>query len=193
MNEQEQLWLRKNLLSELVGQASCTLGRTALMKLAYLLQTLKGVPLGYDFRLYTYGPFDSDLLDDLGVVESLGMVKSQIVTFPKGSGYGYEFTPGPRRDLLQGRSRGALMDYQPAIRWALEKFGRNTAAELELISTIIYADREAARQGKPLSFAEFIRQVKEIKPHFSDQHIAARIDSLAGEGLLTSSCAQQHR
>jgi hypothetical protein len=30
------------------------------MKLACFLQTVKEVPLGYNFRLYTYGPYDGD-------------------------------------------------------------------------------------------------------------------------------------
>lgn len=41
------------------------LGRTALQKYVYLLQELFGVDCGYDFQLYTYGPFCSELLSDL--------------------------------------------------------------------------------------------------------------------------------
>ena len=43
-----------------------TLGRTQVMKLFYFLQELKGVWLGYDFRLFTYGPFDSEVLRAFG-------------------------------------------------------------------------------------------------------------------------------
>jgi len=32
------------------------------MKMKYFLQELKEVPLGYDFRLSTYGPFDAEVL-----------------------------------------------------------------------------------------------------------------------------------
>jgi len=35
------------------------------MKLLYFLQEWKGVRLNYDFRLYTYGPFESEVLSDL--------------------------------------------------------------------------------------------------------------------------------
>jgi hypothetical protein len=41
------------------------------MKCLYFLQTVRRVPLRYHFGLYTYGPFDSDVLIDL----SLGTVK----------------------------------------------------------------------------------------------------------------------
>ena len=53
------------------------IGRTAVMKLCYFLQTLKGVPLGYRFTLYSYGPFDSDVLSDLGTAESRKAVSSE--------------------------------------------------------------------------------------------------------------------
>ena len=36
------------------------------------------------------------------------------------------------------------------MRWALDEFGRQSAAELELISTIIYADREAVPDADTL-------------------------------------------
>jgi uncharacterized protein YwgA len=66
MSAQRRSWLRLGILSELVARSNNKLGRTALMKLAFLLQTVRGVPLGYHFRLYTYGPYDGDVLDDLG-------------------------------------------------------------------------------------------------------------------------------
>jgi hypothetical protein len=177
-------WVRLGLLSELVGQAPGKLGRTALMKLAYLLQAVKEVPLGYDFRLYTYGPFDSDVLNDLGLAESFGVVQSQMVQFPSGSGYGYEFSIGPRREMVQKRAGREVARYQPVIRWALEEFGRHSAADLELITTIVYADREAAGRKERLSFQELGRKVKEVKPRFTDQYIAAKIEEMAKKGLL---------
>ena len=40
------------------------LGRTQLMKLCYFLQEIEQVPIRYDFRLFNYGPFDSEVLYD---------------------------------------------------------------------------------------------------------------------------------
>jgi hypothetical protein len=178
-----QDWLfRLGLLSELVGQASCKLGRTGIMKLAFLLQTVKGLPLGYDFRLYTYGPFDSDVLNDLGLAESFGAVKSQLITFP--AGYGYEFTPGPASETLKAKVAQELAKYREEIQWALDEFGRKSAAELELLTTIIYADREAVRQHQRIISQELGRRVKEVKPHFSEEHISQHIRDLAVKGLL---------
>src|SRR5262245_49896853 len=144
MNDQDRFWLRLGLLSTLIERAPVRLGRTALMKLAYLLQTLRGLPLGYDFRLHTYGPFDSDLLNDLGMAESLGAITSNMVIFP--SGYGYEFASRPEGDTIRKRFAPQLDNYQADLCWALDEFGGLSAADLELLSTIIYANREAARQ-----------------------------------------------
>ena len=44
------------------------LGRTQLMKLCYFLQEIEHVPVKYDFRLFNYGPFDSEVLSDLGTL-----------------------------------------------------------------------------------------------------------------------------
>ena len=58
-------------ISDLFRAKSPTLGRTAIMKLCFFLQESKGVPLGYHFSLYSYGPFDSDVLSDLGTAVRL--------------------------------------------------------------------------------------------------------------------------
>jgi hypothetical protein len=190
MTQQEQQWLRLGLLSALVEQATVKLGRTALMKLAYLLQTVKEVPLGYDFRLYTYGPFDSDVLNDLGFAESLGAVKSELVTFTSGTGYGYEFAPGVRRDFLRQRATGTLSCHAWAIQWALEEFGCRSASELELLTTIIYADREAAQREEHLSVKELARKVGEVKPRFNEQQIVEKINELDLKNLLLALSAR---
>lgn len=183
MTPQEE-WFRLALLCTLVAKAPSRLGRTAIMKLAYLLQTVKGVPLGYDFRLYTYGPFESDVLYDLGAAETLDAVKSEMVTFSSGSGYGYEFSLGKNADFVFRKASGALRDYESAIRWSLDEFGNKSAAELELLTTIIYADREAARQKSQHSVKELARVVKDVKPHFPEPVIIQKIEELNRKGLL---------
>lgn len=182
----QQLWFRLELFCTLIDQAPAParLGRTAIMKLAYLLQTVKGLPLGYDFRLHTYGPFDSDVLNDLGSAEALGAVKSQMVTFSSGPGYGYEFDTGENRDFIRQKGEAVLSQHEPAIRWAMEEFGGRSASELELLTTIIYADREAAQRREQITRKELARKVGEIKPHFTEQYIAEKIEELNRKGLL---------
>jgi len=46
------------------------IGRTALMKYMYFLQTLRGVQLGYNFSMYSYGPFDADVLSEYCLLDT---------------------------------------------------------------------------------------------------------------------------
>ena len=182
MNDQQKRWLRLGVLTELVERSPCKLGRTAAMKLAFLLQTVKGVPLGYNFRLYTYGPFDGNVLNDLAQAETLKAVESSMVTF--NGGYGYEFASGPEHEVVKALAGPELARYDTEVAWVLREFARKTAGDLELLATIIYADRDALRQGLRLSFADLCRQVKGIKPRFANEYILKNIESLAEIKLL---------
>ncbi len=182
MNSQQRWQLRLDLLSVLVARAPGKLGRTAIMKLAYFLQTLKNVPLEYDFRLYTYGPFDSDVLFDVGQLESLRALKSELIYFP--SGYGYEFSAGPKQESVLRLTENQSQKYQDEIKWVLDEFGHRTAADLELLSTIVFADQEATQQHKCVSHAELARNVKAIKQRFSEEYILKCIGDLDAKGIL---------
>lgn len=178
MSVPNQRWLRLGVLTSLVERSPNKLGRTAVMKLAFLLQTVKGVPLGYNFRLYTYGPFDGDVLNDLAQAETLKAVESSMVYF--NGGYGYEFTPGPGRQAIQAMAGLELNRIDSEVSWALQEFAGKSAGDLELLATIVYADR----QGQRLSFADLCRQVKGIKPRFTDEYILKNIELLSGMRLL---------
>jgi hypothetical protein len=98
MDWSERQDARLAVITELVSRApSGHVGRTALMKFCYLLQTVRGVPLGYRFTLYSYGPFDSSVLSDLGTAESLGAVRSNVVYHS--GGYGYRISKGDSSDM----------------------------------------------------------------------------------------------
>ena len=64
-------------------------GRTVVMKWLFLLMALKHVPLRYNFRLYTYGPFDGRVLEALEYAEAIGIVEAKASRYPGGYGYSY--------------------------------------------------------------------------------------------------------
>ncbi len=183
MSPRERWWLRIAVMTELVERLQKP-GRTALVKLTYLLQTLRDVPLDYDFRLYTYGPFQSDVLDVLGQAEAIRAVESKIVDYPSGSGY--VFSLGPESLRVKEMCRSDLSKYEDAISWVVTEFGSHSTANLELLSTIIYADRDAFERGSPHSFDDLSRQVREIKPRFTGDYVLEQVASLAKKGLLVS-------
>jgi hypothetical protein len=79
-----------------------------------------------------------------------------------------------------------LGKFRDHVRWALEEFGQKSASDLELITTIIYADREAARQHQRFAFQELVRKVREVKPRFTEDYIAQHSKELAKKGLLVT-------
>lgn len=181
MTEQQEkrLALIPTLIENSPGQK---IGRTALMKYMYFLQTLRQVPLGYHFTLYSYGPFDSTVLADLSVAESLRAVASQTVFYS--GGYGYEISTDEKANWLKKRAKEFLKKHAKDVYWVAQRFGTLNSAQLELISTIIYVDREALEKKKTLSFQSLSRQVHEIKPHFGEAEIIHFAEALAKDKLL---------
>ncbi|MHB1561798.1 MAG: hypothetical protein ACYC61_30480, partial [Isosphaeraceae bacterium] len=184
MSAQKRSWFRLGILSELVARSDTKLGRTAIMKLAFLLQTVRGVPLGYNFRLYTYGPYDGDVLDDLGQAEAMRAIESSLVAFP--GGYGYEFSTGPESERIRSMAGPEIQGHRDDLSWVLGEFGGRSAADLELLSTIVYADRESFGRHQSVSVEELCRQVREIKPRFSEEYVNDSIRSLRVLGMLQS-------
>jgi len=165
-------------------KASPGLGRTQLMKLLYFLQELKGVDLGYDFRLFNYGPFDSEVLSDLAATCSQEGVVEKMVFFPRG--YGYSITPGPGTNRLCRELEASNAELTSQIDEIVGEFGSFGAAELELRSTIFFVDREFVSEGQKILAATLIERVRQIKPHFDNATILERVTEMTTKGWLQS-------
>jgi uncharacterized protein len=178
----QELANRLAVLTRLVKKSpSQDLGRTAIMKLAYFLTTVRDVPLGYRFTLYSYGPFDSSVLQDVDVASTLGALRSQPVSYP--TGVGYSIQPANRSEEVESLAKAFLDEHEDDINWVIEEFGKLTAAELELASTIVYIDRESAGE---IAAPELARRVHDVKPHFSIDRILGCAESLKSRHLLTA-------
>src|SRR6266566_10005117 len=174
---------RLAVVAELVSRAPAGhIGRTALMKFCYLLQVVRGVPLGYHFTLYSYGPFDSGVLSDLSTAETLKAVESTVVYY--GGGYGYQIKKGERGDAIIQSGRNLLDLHKESIDWVLSEFGSHGSADLELESTIVYADREAAKIPEELTIPALVQRVRDVKPRFVESYILEKVLSLRHNGLL---------
>ena len=68
------------------------------------------------------------------------------------------------------------------ILWVMEKFGSLTSAQLELVSTIIYVDREAAQKGRKPTLQSIACQV-----HFSEIEIIRSAEVLMTRSSPASS------
>lgn len=183
----EVIELRRALIPVLAAKSKGGgMGRTALMKYMYLLQTLRGVPLGYRFTLYSYGPFDSDVLADLSVAEAFEAVKSELELYP--GGYGYRIRPDHNAEWVERRARKLLARYEKDVDWVIKKFGSYTSSELELVGTIVYVDREVGGK-KRVGLEHVARLVHEVKPHFSQEKVLRYARQLASDRMLNVATA----
>lgn len=174
----EKMVQRLALFSEFARTAK--LGRTAIMKLCFFLQESRGVPLGYQFSIYSYGPFDSDVLTDLNTAEHMNVLKSTIVYYSSGTGYEYSLgTDTSVRDL----AAGFLAQNRDNISWALTNFGHKTAGELELLSTTLFV----AKFNNPKDANDLISKVGLIKPHFTSEQIMQGFQELVRLQVLRTS------
>ena len=185
MNTTESWWRRVALISALVERApNQTLGRTAMVKMAYLLQTLHEVPLGYNFRLYTYGPFAPEVLGDIEYAQVLKAVDVHMVYYA--TGYGYDVRPGPSLESVKAGAADWLDQYLPVIDTVVSDFGGYSAADLELLATIVYADRELLQKRQTVTVAELAGCVREVKPKFTEGYVLGKTKALLDKGVLAS-------
>lgn len=185
MPDNRSYWNKIALICALVGQAGhARFGRTALMKILYFLKVLKGVPVRYNFGFYTYGPFDSSVLEDLSYAEALNAVKSTLIQFP--SGYGYALEAGPQAGEIKKLGSEFLSKYKDEINSVVGEFGSYSAGKLEILSTIIYVDRSTNESGEKLSVGELAEKVCEVKPNADKAMVVKNAEELRVGGHLTS-------
>lgn len=151
-------------------------GRTKLVKSLYFLQALRNVPLGYRFRLYSYGPYDSAVLDDLDYASTLGQVRVKTIHYCGGYGYNISTPESPVEQTDKFTTQ-----YEEDLEWVVEQFGSYSPSELELAATIVFADRESSEQ----TCDELKDTVGQIKPHFDADEIVEHIQCLKGKGLIS--------
>jgi hypothetical protein len=152
------------------------------MKCLFFLRVLRNVPLRYDFRLYTYGPFDGDVLEDLSYAETLGAVASTVMTYPGGRSYAYRI--GPQADQIRQQGREFIDRHEADITWVMQEFGPRSALDLEMASTIVYIDRSLAERRATATIEELARKVRDVKPHLQLAAIQREARSLAERHLL---------
>jgi hypothetical protein len=175
---------KAGLIAALVSRAPRRPGRTSLMKWLYFLKVLKNVPLPYRFRLYIYGSYASDAIDDLDYAEFLGAVESTLVDYP--GGRGYQYLRGSKAEEMDRQAEKFLARHKDSIEWVLNEFGNRSAGDLEMSSTIVYADRSMVERGMRGTFAELARKVHAIKPHLTLELMEGEARALGKLGLLTA-------
>ena len=175
-------WYRYALIAELAQRLETVkiqFGKTKLQKMIYFLQVIYGVDCGYDFELYSYGPFTSQLLGDLDQVEHFGC----ITVISNQWGY-YDILPTNKASALRLKDEEFLSNQRTkaALDSLVETYGAMTAKDLELRATIVYVERDVRRKGNPANKTNVSRLVGQIKPKFSILEIDQAVEELNNRG-----------
>jgi uncharacterized protein YwgA len=162
------------------------IGKTAMMKCIYLLQRLYKVPLGYDYEIYTHGPYCSAVMAEIDFASFSHAIAVEKTTYTSGSlkYTGYLLSPGEKAaDAIQ---KGAefVSEHRQAIQNVVDLMGDKTAKELELLSTIVYIYHIHYKNNWGNMGDGVVENVHEIKPHFSVDTIEKAFNELRDKGIF---------
>ncbi len=173
-------WNRYALIAELakrLDSVNSQFGKTALQKHIYLLQEIYGIDCGYDFQLYSYGPFDSQLLGDLDLVEHWECVSVSRVNETLG---GYRIRPADKVESIREKAADFLNDSKTkkALDDLVSNYGAMTAKNLELRATTVYVERNLRNKRESPSRKRVCQLVGQIKPKFTEAEIEEAVTEL---------------
>lgn len=133
--------------------------KKALQKTVFLLET-KGVELGFDYILHFYGPYCAELDHETAKLSADGVVNFDY------SKYGHKMTVSSEYlpELETSLSRDSLR----LVREVIVRYKEETASDLELLTTAIYAYKHTNAKTQE-DVAEKVKTIKGEK--YSGQEI----------------------
>jgi hypothetical protein len=163
MEDNERAAVLVSLLQELRGYKGWG-GETHIQKATFFLERLLGVPLGFDFIIYRYGPFSFDLSDELA-----SMVSSRAIKLVPEPPYGPHLEPDEKADQLQAQFEDRLTAYKNAVSFVAAELGDLGVAELEPLSTALFVTpvAEDGPVADPNTVDERAAEIVRLKPHIS--------------------------
>ena len=165
---------RLSTILELLRRSTKKVGKTFIQKAVYVLQDWLGWDSDYKFKLHYYGPYSSDLSDDLDILNELGLIEMVF------NGHGYDIGITKEGTHFLGEHLEAYMPNQPKIERAISLVGKDDVRNMELIGTVLYFAKLAGDEK------EITALVNTVKPHFNDETIQESIRYLREEGVLSS-------
>lgn len=156
---------RKNVIIKML-QENPGMGKTAVMKTIFMLQQVKHVDLGCEFSIYTYGPYNADVMEDIDELVSEGFLSSNAYCYKDYIGYTLSAIDSKVEAMPKLKNTDAV-----ALKEILDFVKGKSAKELELYSTIIYVDDWYSKNENTNNTHAIIKKVHELKPHFSERVI----------------------
>ncbi len=170
------------LLAQVISMKA-DLGKTAVMKIMYILQKVYKLPLDYSFSIYTYGPYCSDVMADIDTASAENIISIKTNYYTNGK-IGYDISTSENSSKVIKDSSDFLNKYKDEIAEVLYCFGDKTAKELELYSTVIYIYNSYIENQWEFTIRDISENVHEIKPHFSIAEIENAYNDLKDRAIL---------
>lgn len=180
----DQLLLRCGVLVELAERRkkiNCRLGKTAVQKLLYLLQEAFDADLGYDFEFYTYGPYDSAVMQDIDYAEATNL----LTVVYGGEGEGYNIAPGPAVDTAKELCADLPAQIRKSVDKLFDHFSKMNAGELELRATLKFVSDD----DPELDQDALVDLTKKLKGRFDRCTILAALNELVGLKVISPDAA----
>lgn len=155
------------------------MGKTAVMKTIFMLQQVKHIDLGYEFSIYTYGPYDAAVMEEIDELVSDGLLSSTVYHYKDYIGYTLSITDSGVKAISNSEDKDTT-----ALKEILDFVRGKSAKDLELYSTIIYVEDWYLKNDKASNVDSIIHKVHELKPHFSEKIIQKAYTCLSEENFL---------
>ncbi len=169
---------RKNVIVKML-QENPGMGKTAVMKTIYMLQQVKHIDLSCEFSIYTYGPYDANVIEDIDELVSDGLLSSSTYRYKDYIGYTLSATDSGVKAVQNLRD-----EYTVELIEILDFVRGKNAKELELYSTIIYVEDWYLKNKKANNMTAITKKVHELKPHFTEGVIQEAYTCLSKASFL---------
>ena len=147
-------------LMERLRENGCWCGHTHIQKAVYFLQEVLGVPTGFDYILYKYGPFSFELEEDLTALRADFLMEFD----HRSPGYGPKLVPTETSKFFRSQYQKALDPFRSRLEFIAKTFGSKVVTDLEKLATALFVTR---KMGDTAGLAERASRIHELKPHVS--------------------------
>ncbi|MHB8841847.1 MAG: hypothetical protein ACYC56_08700 [Candidatus Aquicultor sp.] len=153
-------------------------GKKVMQKLVYFLQE-RGMPLGFKYQLYCYGPYSHELAYAVSDFESFGILVAQ-----PGANNATAYKSGPTAGIFVEANNALVDKFQPVIEAALYEFGKKSSSELELMATIHFIDKSMRSKNGISEKNQVIALTKKEKKKFPEDVISQAYNELVRVSLI---------
>ena len=140
------------------------IGKKAAQKFVHLVEDAGKVQTGYDFSIYTYGPFSRALDSEL---DSLNSIKAIAVTYDV-TRSSFEIGPGECADEVISKGDAYISENKTAIDRILNALRGKNGLELELYSTLVFLKTHV---DDLKADSEVVNKLLSIKPKYHKNEV----------------------